>query len=328
MTVAAFLGFPGALAKAYPKSLREKIAESFTLPLPELSQETWASADLSEVEVIFSTWGMAKLDEAFLAAAPKLRAVFYAAGTVKSFATPESYARNVAICSAWRANAIPVAEYTLATIILSLKKFWMAFRTDYPAIARITHWDAQGAYACKIGLLSLGAIGLQVAKLLKSLEVEVLACDPFCRPEVAAEAGVTLVPLETLFRECEVVSIHTPLLPETTKMVTPALVRTMRPGATLINTSRGAILDEDPVMEVLRDRSDLTAILDVAIAEPPAAKSLVHHLPNVIYTPHVAGSMGGEISRMGAWMLEEALRLQHGEPLQHKVTIEMLDKVA
>lgn len=328
MTIAAFVGDLGALAKAYPAELRKELEKAYAFPFSDQTKDSSQTADFSQVEIIFSTWGMRPLDADFLKAAPELRAVFYAAGSVKSFATDEAYARGVTICGAWRANAIPVAEYTISTIILSLKKFWHASRPEVGRVSKPGKLAIPGAYRRKVGLLSLGAIGFRVAEMLKVFELEILACDPFCDPRLAQDAGVKLVSIETLFQECEVISIHTPLLPQTRKLVSATLVASMRDKATLINTARGAVLDEDAVLEVLRERSDLTAILDVAIQEPPSADSLIFQLKNVIYTPHIAGSHGSEIARMGTWMADEARRFLAGEPLQHAITADMLDKVA
>lgn len=328
MTKAVFIGFPGALAKAYPTELRRELEKSFAFPVPEQTAESAGAADLREIEVAFGTWNMRRLDREFLDAAPKLRAVFYAAGSVKGFATPEAYERGITICGAWRANAIPVAEYTMSVILLSLKRFWQISRSAKNRGILGFDEGVVGAYHSKVGLVSLGAIGRHVAKLLSAFEVDILAYDPFCNAEQAREAGVTLVSLEELFRVCEVVSIHTPLLPQTRGMIGAPLVRSMKTGATLINTSRGLVLDEEAVLEVFREREDLTAVLDVTVKEPPAEDSLIHKLDNIVRTPHIAGSMGSEIARMGDWMAGEARRFVAGEPLKHQITYDMLDSVA
>jgi phosphoglycerate dehydrogenase-like enzyme len=247
---------------------------------------------------------------------------------VKPFATVASYERGVLISSAWEANAIPVAEYTQAVILLSLKRFWYFLR-QAPELkfTRGSH-TFPGAYRTKVGLLSLGAVGRRVAAGLASTEVRVLAHDPFADPEMAARLGVTLVSLEELFAASDVVSIHAPLLPETEKLVSGSLVGSMKEGATLINTARGAVVNEEELSAVLRVRPDLTAILDVTEPEPPLVDSPLRLLENVFLTPHIAGSLGSEITRMGDWMFEEMQRYLLGEPLQHAVTPEMLERMA
>jgi phosphoglycerate dehydrogenase-like enzyme len=155
--------------------------------------------------------------------------------------------------------------------------------------------------------------------MLRSHEVNVLAYDPYLTPQTAEDLGVTPCELPGLFARSEVVSVHTPWLPETEKLIGAGLLGSMKRGATLINTSRGAVIDEDALCGVLRERSDLTAVLDVTHPEPPSADSPLRYLPNVVLTPHVAGSVGPEVERMGWWMVEEARRYLLGHPLQHQV---------
>lgn len=327
---AALAGYPHLIPQAYPPALREEIASRAELAPDIITPDGWAAhaAVLRDVEVLFATWDMPVLDEAFLAAAPRLRAVFYAAGSVKRFATPAAFARGVIICGAWAANAIPVAEYTLAAILLSLKRAWPYFRWTPEQITAGQRLPCAGAYHSTVGLVSLGAIGQAVARHLSRFDLRVLAYDPFLSPDKAQDLGVSLVPLEELFRQSDVVSIHTPWLPETEKMITGPLIRSMRPGAALINTSRGAVVDEPALCDALRDRPDLTAVLDVTWPEPPAPGSPLLTLPNVFLTPHIAGSLDGEVARMGRWMADEFLRFLSGQPLRHQITQEMLPRMA
>lgn len=329
MTNAVFLGSLQHLTLAFPPGLREEIGHRVTAP-PDIEGSEWrdSAEALAKTEVIFSTWGMPKLDEEFLAATPALRAVFYAAGSVKGFATPESYERGIVISSAWAANAVPVAEYTLGTILLSLKQFWSHTRLVKETKSFPRPLPVAGAYRSKIGLVSLGAVGKLVARKLANFEFDVLAYDPFIAPEAAQELGLSLVALEELFASCDVVSLHTPWLPETENLIGCKLVNAMKSGATLINTSRGAVINEAELCEVLVKRPDLTAILDVTHPEPPVPTSPLYVLPNVHLTPHIAGSMAGEIARMGRWMTDEFFRFLKNDPLKHSVSSEMLRSMA
>ena len=324
------MGIPGYLPLAYPDDLRVAIGKLVHL-LPEpIEGAKWKMhpATLSEADVIFATWGMPKLDGEFLAAAPRLRAVFYAAGSVKGFATPEAYNRGIVISSAWQANAIPVAEYALSTILLGLKGFWISQRISREGPFRHQQFTLPGAFRSTVGLVSLGAIGKLVAGHLAKHEIRVLAYDPFVSASTAASFGVTLVSLEELFAQSHVVSLHAPWLPETEKMINGPLLHSMPQCATLINTSRGALIDEADLCEVLANRSDITAILDVTHPEPSLPSSPLRTLENVVLTPHIAGSIGGEIARMGYWMKDELdLYLAH-KPLQHGVTQDMLTRMA
>lgn len=275
---------------------------------------------LRETEVILSSWGMALLDEGLLEAMPSLKAVFYGAGSVKGFVTDAFWRREITLCSAWGANAVPVAEFTLAAILFSLKQAFRLDRAYRHERCRPANGMIPGAYGSKVGLVSLGMIGQLVRDRLRPFDVQVLAYDPFVTPEAAARLGVTLVSLEALFRECDVISLHTPWLKETEGLITGGLLASMKPGATFVNTARGAVVRESEMITVLQQRPDLFAVLDVTYPEPPAADSLLFTLPNVFLTPHIAGSMANECRRMGRYMIEELDRYLAGQALQWQVT--------
>jgi len=332
MRIKALLLAPEHLVESvFPESVITEFERSAAFLGAPVEPSLWKQAcdRLAEAEVIVGTWGMPKLDEEFLAAAPRLRAVFYSAGAVKGFVSDASWARGITISSAWAANGVPVAEYTLGTILLSLKRFWH-FTRDMRSPEGSTQGALRipGAYHSKVGLVSLGAVGRATARLLQSFEIDVLAYDPFLPSEQAAELGVTLVSLESLFEQCEVVSIHAPWIPATERMVDGALISRMKNGATLINTSRGAVVAEDELCEVLANRPDLSAVLDVTYPEPPAPDSPLRQLPNVLLTPHIAGSMQVECARMGSWMAEELRRFCAKEPLRYSISKEQLASMA
>ena len=267
------------------------------------------------------------MDEAFLAAAPKLKAVFYGAGSVRGMVTDVVWERGVRICSAWRGNAVPVAEFTIAQIVMALKLTWHFAR----GIRDSKHWEhwlpVIGAFGSTVGLISLGEIGRRVAEMLKSYDVKVIAYDPFVSAEGAAELGVTLVSLDEVFA-ADVVSLHAPNLPETKGLIRGEHLAAMREYGTFINTARGAIVCEEEMIAALQKRPDLMAVLDVTCPEPPADGSPLFELDNVVLTPHIAGSLGPECARMGWMMVDELKRYIAGEPLQHEVTRERFQTMA
>ncbi len=323
------VGKLSALESAYPADLRREISARVDVIAPPVDSQNWREhrEALSRAKMILGTWGMPKMNEEFLDAVPNLRAVFYAAGSVKGFVTPEVFVRGITISNANKANAIPVAEYAVSSIILSLKRFWQQER-----ITRQTKtWQplpVTGAYRSVIGLVSLGAVGCLTAQKLQAYELDVLAYDPFATSDQAAAVGVRLVSLEEIFSRSDVVSLHAPWIPETENLIDGRLLRLMKTGSTLLNTSRGAVVNERDLCEMLAERQDLTAVLDVTHPEPPPPDSPLFHLDNVFLTPHISGSMGGEIARMGTWMVEEMGRFLEGEPLHHVVTEPMLATMA
>ena len=319
-----------AYDKIYGVLERADINELVDIVAPQQTVESIAAHPelLSDVDIIFSGWGMARLDEDFLAAAPNLKAVFYSAGSIRSFATDAIWDRGVTICSAWAANAVPVSEYTLAQILFSLKRGWHHALT----IKREQRWMKQtavpGAYDSTVGIISLGMIGRLVVERLRPFDVSIIAYDPFVSQGAAADLGVALCSLEDLFKRADVVSLHTPKLPETLGMITGAHLASMKEGATFINTARGAIVRETEMIEVLEGRSDLYAILDVTDPEPPVDGSPLYTLPNVILTPHIAGSMDTECRRMARFMIDDYKRYLAGEPLLWEISREKAKTLA
>jgi phosphoglycerate dehydrogenase-like enzyme len=324
MTKALFILDDRAFDCIYGADGRADVARRTTLLAEPLTRETVQGQPelLREVEVIFSGWGAPVMDAAFLAAAPRLRAVFYGAGSIRYFATDALWARDVMVSSAQAINAVPASEYALATILFSLKRGWQHAQEAKRGPAGFKRLPTAGACGSKVGLVSLGMIGRLVRERLRPFEVEVLACDPFVTSAQAAQLGVRLVSLPEIFAECDVVSLHTPWLKETEGMVTGALLGTMKPGATLINTARGALVRESELAAVLARRTDLTAVLDVTWPEPPVADSPLYVLPNIVLTPHIAGSMDRECRRLGREMIEEFDRWARGEPLKWRIVRE------
>ena len=283
-----------------------------------------------DVTMIFSGWGAPRLTPELLGALPNLRAFFYGAGSVRGLVTDAVWERDIRLTSAYTANAVPVAEYTVASVILGLKQAWYYDRSLRAGAGRRRMREIPGVYAgSTVGVIALGAIGRLVCEKLGALGVDLLAHDPFADAETFAECGAERADsLEALFARSHVVSLHAPWLPETENMVTGAHLRAMPHGATFINTSRGALVKEAEMTEVLRERDDLTAVIDVLQNESSFADSPLAALPNVFLTPHIAGSMGRECHRMGDRAVEECRRFLDGRPALVPVTREKLALMA
>jgi phosphoglycerate dehydrogenase-like enzyme len=325
-----FVGKPDRLEAAYPPALRSEISEDVEILGSDIPGDHWEAhaAELGRAVMIMSTWGMPVLTPEFLAAAPNLKAVFYAAGSVKHFATDEAYEKGVLIFSARMANAVRVAEYAAAAVVLSLKQFWAYSRTVRESRSWRRTIPVAGTYHSTIGLVSLGATGRQTAERLSHLDCKLIAFDPFVQQETARDLGASMVSLDEVFRLSDVVSVHAPLLPETRGLIGGQLLDLMKSGATLINTSRGAVIVESELCDFLERRPDITAVLDVVDLEPPDQRSPLFTLPNVVLTPHIAGSMGNEIVAMGRLMAAELKQYLSSRPLSHMVSRELLSQSA
>ncbi|MFV0400857.1 MAG: hydroxyacid dehydrogenase [Oscillospiraceae bacterium] len=287
--------------------------------------------DLREVEVIFSTWGMFDLTEGEIAEyLPKLKAVFYGAGSVQDFARPFLNS-GVRVFSAFAANAVPVAEYTVAQIILAGKGMFQAmglYKQKGHAASRGYTNPLPCNYNEKVGIIGAGAIGRMVIERLRAYKLEVLVFDPFLPREAADALGVTLCGLEELFESCQVVSNHLANNAQTQGMLDYSLFSKMRPTATFLNTGRGAQVVEADLARALTEVPTRTAVLDVTWPEPVEEGNPFLTMDNVFLTPHIAGSMGNEVARMGFYMLEEYRRFAAGEKGLYEVDLKMLETMA
>jgi phosphoglycerate dehydrogenase-like enzyme len=288
------------------KILAPPLVRSKALERPEL---------LAETELLFSGWGAPRVDEAFLDLAPQLKAIFYAGGAINAWATPAIWERGIVVTTANHANAIPVAEYTLATILFSLKHGWRLARDQGLSRGFEVRPEIPGNYGAVAGIIGMGTIGRLVVRLLAPFNMTILAYDPFLSPADARRMGVQSVELHELFSQADVVSVHAPNLPSTAGMINAELLSSMRYGTTFINTARGRVVREADLIDVLLRRPDLQAVLDVTEKEPLPAESPLNSLPNVVLTPHIAGSQGRECQRMGQYMVDELDRYLAGRPL-------------
>ena len=285
-----------------------------------------ATPALADAEILITGWGCPRLDASTLAAVPRLRTVLHAAGSVRSLIGEELWARGVTVSSAAAANAVPVAEYTLAMILLTGKRVLETAR-DYRASRTRPDWLSTprtvGNHRRTVGVLSASLIGRRVIELLRPHDVEVLLHDPFVDEAGAAELGVRSVGLAELFRRSDTVSVHTPLLPATRGLVGRELIDTMRPDAVLINTARGAVLDQDALADAaLAGR--IRAVLDVTDPEVLPPGHPLWQCDNVLLTPHLAGSQGNEWRRLAGLALSEIARWASGEGFLHPVRRERL----
>jgi phosphoglycerate dehydrogenase-like enzyme len=288
--------------------------------------------DFKDVVFIFSTWGMPEMScEEIRTIFPSLEAVFYAAGSVQFFARPFLEC-GVKVFSAWAANAVPVAEFAAAQIILAAKGYFSAFgvksTADRAEKQRLSHMYP-GNYRVKVGILGAGQIGKLVIKLLnQNYSVKIKVFDPFLPDSEADKLGVKKTDMETIFSTCTVISNHLANNKDTQKIINRRCLDKMLPYAVFINTGRGAQVDDEALIDVLSARPGAAALLDVTDPEPLPDNHPFYGMKNVFITPHIAGSQENECERMAEYMLAEAKRLVGGERCEYEVTLEMLKTMA
>lgn len=313
--------FPFA-GRVYTKDAHAALARDFHLLASGLDGSSFAADPelYADCEVIFGTWGLPRLDASLLDQLPRLRAVFHAAGAWEALYTEEAQEREILFCSTVELNSHYVTEQCVACILLCLKGFFAAERS----FRKQASWHdaascATGIYRSRVGLVGMGRIGRRTSLELQARGIEVLAHDPALESGDIEAPGVASVSLEALFESCNVVSLHLPGSTATDRMIGSALLRRMPSNASLINTARGSVLDEDDLAEVLGERPDLTAVLDVCRQEPPAKDCPLLGLINCILTPHLAGAIAREREHLGDSMVEEAGRWLRGEALHFSV---------
>ena len=319
------------LRKVYGGGGMERLAEISRLyPRLLTADEILPNREaLKNIRAIFSTWGMPRLTEEQLDALPSLKAVFYAASSVKPFADV-LLNRGIMVVSAWAANAVAVAEFASSEILLAGKGFFRNARESKNPEMRIANrcFTGPGNYGEKVAILGAGQVGRRVLNILSRHDVKLLVVDPFLPAEQAEKWNAECVSMREAFQTALIISNHMPDLPETRGIITEEMFRSMRKDAVFINTGRGASVDEAGMIRVLTERPDLTALLDVTCPEPPVADSPLYTLPNVLLTSHLAGAVNDETRRMAEWMFREFLDWENGKTPQYRVTPAMLKTMA
>jgi len=283
---------------------------------------------LAEVDALITGWGCPEIGPAELDAMPRLRAIFHAGGTVRTHLGPDVWSRLILVTSAADANALPVAEYTLAAILQAGKGvpgLASAYAAN-PCFSPDNDRDI-GNYGRTVGIIGASRIGRRVIELLAPFDFTVLLYDPYVSGADPVLACARQVDLDALLRQSSIVSIHAPLLPATAGMVGRRELALMRPGSVLINTARGALVDHEALVDAVRGNG-LRAVLDVTTPEPLPAGHPLRALPGVILTPHVAGSLGNELRRLGDSAVRELELLAAGRPPRFPVTRESRDTMA
>ncbi|GIG56816.1 glycerate dehydrogenase [Longispora fulva] len=322
---------PDLVGDLLPADLRARLDRTATWDPAVNLQAGPAPAALARAEVLLTGWGCPTIDAEFLAGAPRLRAVVHAAGSVKGHVTDAVYAAGILVSSAAEANARPVAEYTLAALVLAAKRAFGAARDLRNGHDGHRHapGEATGLTGCVVGVVGASRVGRLVIAMLADYGVEVLVADPYADPAefraappggggAAGGGGATLVDLDTLCRRSDIVTVHAPSLPETHHLLDARRLDLLRDGAVVINTARGALIDTAALTRHCA-AGRLDAVLDVTDPEPLPLDHPLLVLPNVLVTPHIAGVRGRELRLLGAYAVADIERYAAGLPLRGAV---------
>lgn len=338
MKKAVFIGSQHYTDCVYAGETIEKLKKQADFPYGTrtFSKEEILAGDFRDVSYLFSSWEIPVLTEEEIAEAfPSVECVFYAAGSVQHFARPY-FSRGVRVFSAFRANGIPVADVTVSEIILASKGFFSRLHIPGSGGVLDETWkitfpgNFPGDYDIKIGIIGAGYIGKLVIRKLKQMleHIEILVFDPFLPEETAKELGVKRTDLATLFSECDVISNHLADNEATRGMMGRSCFEKMKSTAVFINTGRGAQIIEADLIAAMKESPYRAAVLDVTFPEPPVTGSELYNLKNVFLTPHIAGSLGQEIHRMGEYMYEDLCKVQENRTSANEVSSAMLQTMA
>jgi D-3-phosphoglycerate dehydrogenase / 2-oxoglutarate reductase len=246
-----------------------------------------------------------------LEARPELRIVARCGVGADSVDVDAATRRGVAVAMAYGTNHESVADFAFA-LMLALGSAIVPQDRE----VRAGLWQPRirpGVWGRTVGIVALGRIGRAFATRCRGLGMRILAFDPATRPEEAAALGVELRPLDDLLRESDFVSLHAPLGPSTRHMIDARALSLMKPGAFLINTARGGLVDEAALVRALADGTIAGAGLDVLEEEPPRPGSPLLALDNVLLAPHAAAVDEAGIRLMGEACVDNILRIRNGE---------------
>ncbi len=265
-----------------------------------------AVADVSGIVI-----GVDPLDADVIAAAPKLRAIAkYGVGT-DNIDLKTAQARGIPVSITRGANAEAVADYAFTLMAACARRLVpidkACHRRDWSKASTID------IYGKTLGILGLGAIGRALARRAAGFGMQVMAFDVFWDEEAAQAAGIIKATPAEIYATCDFISLHLPLTDETRGMVGQTEFARMKPTAVLVNTARGGLIDEDALVETLREGRIWAAGIDAFAQEPPENEAL-YELDNLIMGAHCAASTTGATSRMGTMAAENLLRDLAGQP--------------
>lgn len=283
---------------------------------------------IHDCELLITGWGASHLEPKLIKNAKKLKLIFHTAGSIKGFIDKSIFELGIRVSHSAKINAYPTAQFAFAMIILAGKKTFKISRYFYSTKAlRSKDIKNIGNYKKTVGIISASKVGILVLEMLKLSDFEILVYDPYANKNIEDKFNCKLVDLHKLLINSSIISIHAPNLESTKNMIGKNELKAMKDDTTIINTSRGGIIDQKALTEELI-KGRLNAILDVTTPEPLEYNSILWDLENVFLTPHIAGSMGNEVNKMSEFMIEEVNRFNNKQVLEGEIFIDDYDLLA
>lgn len=284
------------------------------LPVPERAA---VAAVLPEIEVLWHV--LEPVTAAMIAAAPKLRLIQKIGVGVNTIDLDAAAARGIAVCNMPGTNTVAVAEHTLALMLAALRRLaWLDSRMRAGA-----GWQLPDDYADRVGeiagrrvgLIGMGAISRRLAPVLQAMGAEVIAWNRTPR----ADSPVPLLPLDEVIAQSDILSLHLPLTPETTAIIDRRRIGLMPPGAVLVNTARGGLVDQPALLDALADGRLSAAGLDAVAQEPIAPDDPLLANERVVLTPHIAWQTPETWERSLGIAIHNTVEVMRGGELRYRV---------
>jgi len=279
---------------------------------------------LQDCTIAVSSWETPHPSPRIVASCPQLKLWEHVAGTVTRFFGPHLKGSDLMIASCKNANADSVAQMTLAQLITGLRRIDENAAANRRGIAA-PPTTSKVMFESTVGIVGASEVGRRVIALLQPLRARILLYDPFVDDGEARALGVEKVDdLTQLCGHCDAVSLHTPNLPATKRLIGKDQFRAMPDDAVFVNTARGACVDEEALIAEL-EKGRLLAYLDVTDPEPAPGESPLRKLPNVVLTSHIGGM---PTANMGNQAVDDITAFLRGDRPMTVITADMLDRIA
>lgn len=283
--------------------------------------EQYGEEELAEklrgVDICISGWGNTPFHEKTLKYADKLKLIAHIGGSVRPMVGDAAFEKGIRVCSGNRVFAESVAEGVLAYMLCSLRRIG-----EYEARMAAGEWPSligtRGLLGRSVGLVGYGMIAEYLVKFLKPFGCRIMVSSRHISAEELAEAGIEAAAAEEIFRTCDVVSLHSSLTARTKHSIGADLLNSMKDGALLVNTARGALIDEEALVSVLQERP-VWAALDVFETEPLPMDSPLRECERVLLMPHAAGPTADRRYVVTSHVLDDIGRFLNGEPLDCEI---------
>jgi len=268
---------------------------------------------IKDVDFIITGWGTPILDEEILQNANKLKMVAHTGGSVKPYVTDAVYERGITVVSGNNIFAESVAESVIAYALASLRDI-PKYSSDLKQGIWPSGYYNKGLLNKRIGIVGYGMIAKYTVEMLKPFHAEILVYSKHISQEELDKHQMKKADLEEIFSTCDIVSLHSASTPANYHMINESLLMSMQEGALLLNTARGAIIDEEALVRVMRTKN-IYAVLDVFEVEPLPAKHPLTTLENAILMPHMGGPTVDRRFIVTRQIINEIKRFLSGEPL-------------